>query len=78
MKKKLASKIGFDLDIKYIKMKDIAENDKYNLSLSEVQDLIAQRNSNGLADAVKQIGIRYFIREYLFDEWYTENYKEIK
>ena len=71
MKKKLASRIPIDINIKYIKIQDIATSDKYNLTLEETQEIIAKRNKNGLKEAVKQIGNRYFINEHMFDEWYT-------
>lgn len=60
-------------EVKYIKMTDIASNDKYKLALDQVRDFVAKRNSNGLKDAVRQIGTRYFILEHLFDEWYNKN-----
>ena len=57
-----------------IKMKDIESNPKYNLTKSDVQNLIAKRHSNGLKHAVRQIGNRYFIDEDLFDKWYTSEF----
>jgi hypothetical protein len=71
MTKKLISRIAFTPTEKFIKIQDIATSNKYNLTLEEVQNIIAERNKNGLKDAVKQIGNRCFIREHLFDEWYT-------
>ncbi len=61
-----------------IKMKDISSNPKYNLSLSEVQDLIAKRNSNGLKYAVTQIGVRFFINEDFFHQWFTSEFSREK
>jgi 5-methylcytosine-specific restriction endonuclease McrA len=62
------------VDKKYMKMSEIAKSPKYNLSYDQIQEIICGRAHYGLENAVKIIGKRYFIDEYLFDEWYENKY----
>ncbi len=63
---------GRDLDVTYIKIKDILASEKYKMSMEEIQDAFAKRDENGLRPSILQIGKRAFIRQHLFDEWYEE------
>lgn len=53
----------------YIKINDIVSNPKYNLSLAEVEDMVAKRDKNGLAECGKLIGRRFFIDQEKFENW---------
>jgi hypothetical protein len=58
-----------EFPITYIKTNDIVSTKKYRVSKKKMQDLMAERNSNGLCTCVRQIGHRYFIRKKQFEEW---------
>ena len=69
MKKKLISRRAFTPTTVYLKIQDIADNPKYNISLDEVQKMVADRDSNGLCDCGVQIGRRFFIDQEKFEKW---------
>lgn len=53
----------------YLKIKDIVENQAYNLTINQAQNLVAERNTNGLSNCGKLIGRRFFIEQSKFEEW---------
>lgn len=75
MKKKLASRRAFTPTNNYIQVKDIASNSKYEMSLDQARELIAERDRNGLVKCGMQIGRRFFIDEDKFNQWISLNFK---
>lgn len=69
MTKKLMCRRASTPTTTYLKIQDIASNPKYNLSLAEVEDMVAKRDKNGLAECGKLIGRRFFIDQEKFEEW---------
>ena len=68
MTKKLMSRRAFTPTTTYLKIQDISDSE-YNLSLAEVEDMVAKRDKNGLAECGKLIGRRFFIDKEKFEEW---------
>ena len=68
MTKKLMTRRASAPTTMYLKIQDIVHSE-YNLSLSEVEDMVAKRDKNGLAECGKLIGRRFFIEKEKFEEW---------
>lgn len=62
------SRRAFTPTTTYLKIQDIA-NSEYNLTLPEVEDMVAKRDKNGLSECGKMIGRRFFIDKDKFEEW---------
>jgi len=56
-------------DIKYLSIKQIAEDTKYPFTQPMLRNYLLRRHANGLEKAVYKIGKRLFIREDLFQAW---------
>lgn len=55
--------------IRYLSIKQIAEDAKYPFTLPMMRHYLLHRHTNGLAEAVRKIGKRLVIRTDLFDDW---------
>lgn len=58
--------------MRYLSIKQIAEDQKYPFSIPMMRHYLLHRHKNGLEGAVRKIGKRLFIREDLFDSWIEE------
>lgn len=56
-------------DIKYLSIKQIAENAKYPFTVPMMRHYLLNRHTNGLENAVYKIGKRLFLRSDLLDQW---------
>jgi len=69
------SRKSFTPTTNYIKIGDIASNPIYKMNLSDAQELISERDKNGLIDCGIQIGRRFFIDEQKFQVWLENKLK---
>ena len=58
---------------KYLTINDLANDERYPLTLGTIRSLIRHRKTNGLIKAVVQIGRRVYIKAELFEEWLDSN-----
>ncbi len=55
--------------------KQIAESNRYPLSLGQIRHLLLHRHTNGLEQATRRVGKRLLIRMDLFDAWLENHAK---
>lgn len=56
-------------DIQYLSIQQIVGSNRYPFTAGQMRHYLLMRHSNGLAQAVRKIGKRIFIRMDLFEDW---------
>ena len=56
-------------NVKYLSVKQIAEENHYPFTLGQIRHYLLMRHKNGLAQAVRKIGKRLYLRRDLFEVW---------
>lgn len=56
-------------NIKYVTIKQIAEDSNYPFTMAMLRNHLLHRHKNGLSSAVRKIGKRLFMRIDLFNAW---------